>query len=337
MFCCIFKLFKSWFSLGFMKIIYLVGGVFAAWVAVSWRFWPREVADAVVYASILVLASIGLTLAYLTTKVPNFAHGVFINIGVVSALSVAQIYKTAPYVALPLAVALSTAAALGLYFFLLPLYRRQSSPEVMMMATMAYNIVFIGVLNAYADWAGRAYGIFTRGITLMPYDVSIGGQPGVYLLAPLAAVATSAALHLFLKTKVGAALRAAVENEELARSLGINVERMYAIAWAIAGAVAGIAGVFLPLYIEATPDVGWLLLASFFAASIVGGLSNIYGALAGGVLMGFVEVLGTVQFASLLYLLFGIPQYQVTAYRPLVPLLAIAVTLLISPRGLLGR
>ncbi|MGC9131391.1 MAG: hypothetical protein ACP5H5_07390 [Pyrobaculum sp.] len=53
--------------------------------------------------------------------------------------------------------------------------------------------------------------------------------------------------------------------------------------------------------------------------------------------MGFVEVLGTVQFASLLYLLFGIPQYQVTAYRPLVPLLAIAVTLLISPRGLLGR
>ncbi|WP_258870436.1 ABC transporter permease subunit [Pyrobaculum aerophilum] len=91
------------------------------------------------------------------------------------------------------------------------------------------------------------------------------------------------------------------------------------------------------MYIEATPDVGWLLLASFFAASIVGGLNNIYGALAGGVLMGFVELLGTIQFAALLNALFATPQYQVTAYRPLVPLLAIAITLLISPKGLLGR
>ncbi|AAL63935.1 branched-chain amino acid ABC transporter permease [Pyrobaculum aerophilum] len=311
--------------------------VLVAWIVISSFYFPREVADALVYASVLVLASVGLTLTYQTTKVPNFAHGVFINLGVMAALTVAQIYKTSPYAALPLAVVLSTASSLALYFFLLPLYKRQSPPEVMMMATMAYNIVFIGVLNAYADWIGRAAGIFTRGITLRPYDVEILGTAGVYILAPLTASAISLALYLFLKTKIGTALRAAVENEELARTLGINVERMYAIAWAISGAVAGVAGVFLPLYIEATPDVGWLLLASFFAASIVGGLNNIYGALAGGVLMGFVELLGTIQFAALLNALFATPQYQVTAYRPLVPLLAIAITLLISPKGLLGR
>lgn len=311
--------------------------VLVAWIVISSFYFPREVADALVYASVLVLASVGLTLTYQTTKVPNFAHGIFINLGVMAALTVAQIYKTPPYAALPLAVVLSTASSLALYFFLLPLYKRQSPPEVMMMATMAYNIVFIGVLNAYADWIGRVAGIFTRGITLRPYDVEILGTAGVYILAPLTATAVSLALYLFLKTKIGTALRAAVENEELARTLGINVERMYAIAWAISGAVAGIAGVFLPLYIEATPDVGWLLLASFFAASIVGGLNNIYGALAGGVLMGFVELLGTIQFAALLNALFATPQYQVTAYRPLVPLLAIAITLLISPKGLLGR
>ena len=316
---------------------YYVFIVLAIWVAASSFFFPREVADALVYASILVLASVGLTLTYQTTKVPNFAHGVFINLGVVSALTIAQIYKVPPYAALPVAAVLAIATSSALYFFLLPLYKRQSPPEVMMMATMAYNIIFIGVLNAYADWIGRAAGIFTRGITLVPYDVVLFGVRGVYIFAPLAAVAASLGLHLFLKTKVGTALRAAVENEDLARTLGINVERMYAIAWIIAGGVAGVAGVFLPLYIEATPDVGWLLLASFFAASIVGGLNNIYGALAGGALMGFVELLGTIEFANVLNALFGIPPYQVTAYRPLVPLLAIAITLLVSPKGLLGR
>ncbi|MEM1598361.1 MAG: branched-chain amino acid ABC transporter permease [Pyrobaculum sp.] len=318
-----------------MKKIWLI---LLVWIALSYIFWPREVLDALVYSSVLILASTGLTLTYQTTKVPNFAHGVFINIGVVTALTAAQIYGVMPYAALPLAAALSTLAAMALYLFLLPLYKRQAYPDVMMMATMAYNIVFIGVLNAYADWIGRSAGIFTRGITLRPYDGVVLGVPAVYFAAPLAAVAVSASLYLFLnKTKLGTALRASVENEELARTLGINVERAYAVAWAISGAVAGAAGVFLPLYIEATPDVGWLLLASFFAASIVGGLNNIYGALAGGLLMGFVEVVGTLQFADLLNVAFGIPQYAVTAYRPLVPLLAIATTLLISPRGLLGR
>nr|WP_258870438.1 hypothetical protein [Pyrobaculum aerophilum] len=148
-----------------------------------------------------MLASVGLTLTYQTTKVPNFAHGVFINLGVMTALTVAQIYKTSPYAALPLAVVLSTASSLALCFFLLPLYKRQSPPEVTMMATMAYNIVFIGVLNAYADWIGRATGIFTRGITLRPYDVEILGTAGVYILAPLTASAISLALYLFLRQK----------------------------------------------------------------------------------------------------------------------------------------
>ena len=311
--------------------------VFAAWAGLSAFFWPREAADAVLYSSILALAALGLTLAYQTTKVPNFAHGALINVGVVSALTVAQAFGKPTYYALLIGVPLAVVSALALYLVLLPLYKRGTQAEVMMMATMAFNIVYIGLLNAYADWAGRSMGIFMRGITLRPYDVAIGSVPGAYIIAPATTALFALLLYLFLKTKVGTALRAAVENEDLARTLGINVERAYAIAWAIAGAAAGVAGVYLPLYIEATPDVGWLMLASFFAASIAGGLGSIYGALAGGFLMGFVETLATLQFATLLNWAFGIPQYQITAYRPLVPLLAIATVLLISPRGLLGK
>lgn len=321
-----------------MNIAVIFLALIAAWALISLPFTPREVIDSVLYASLLVLASIGLTLTYQTTKVPNFAHGVFLNLGVMSALTIAQVYKTAAYYALPLAVVLGALAALLLYLFLIPLYRRGVSQEVMMMATMAYNIVYIGILNAYADWAGRTWGIFTRGITIIPYDVNLAGLRGVYIFAPATAAAITLVLYIFLnRTKPGTALRAAVENEDLARSLGIDVEKMYAIAWALAGAVAGTAGVFLPLYIEATPEVGWLMLASFFAASIVGGLSSIYGAVVGGILMGFVEVLGTFQFAMFLNWLLGVPPYVITAYRPLVPLLAIAIALIIAPRGILGR
>ncbi len=81
--------------------------------------------DAIIFASLLALLSIGLTLTYLTTRVPNFAHASFATIGVYIALVATRVWDTSPYVALPIAFVISGLVAVGLYNFILkPLIRK---------------------------------------------------------------------------------------------------------------------------------------------------------------------------------------------------------------------
>ncbi len=124
-------------------------------------------------------------------------------------------------------------------------------------------------------------------------------------------------------------MRAAIENSSLASVVGINVNLVYAVSWFIAGALGGLSGALLPLWFPGNPDMGAQLIVSIFAASTVGGVYSIYGAVLGGFLIGLAEILGTSYLASLV-------GAWVIPYRPLIPLLAIAVTLLVAPSGLAG-
>ena len=81
-------------------------------------------------------------------------------------------------------------------------------------------------------------------------------------------------------------------------------------------------------------NIGWTYLPSIFAASIVGGLSSIYGAILGGYLMGLIEQFGTYILAKLLSPY--VPTYMVIQYRPIIPLIAISITLMVFPQGLAG-
>jgi len=81
-------------------------------------------------------------------------------------------------------------------------------------------------------------------------------------------------------------MRASIDNLYLAKAAGINVERVFAIAWLLIGAVTGIAGVYMAMFFPMTEELGWLRLAVMFVASVVGGLSNIYGAVLGGYVVG---------------------------------------------------
>jgi branched-chain amino acid transport system permease protein len=131
------------------------------------------------------------------------------------------------------------------------------------------------------------------------------------------------------KTKFGIAMRAVTENSDLSGIVGINVKLIFGISWLLGGGIAGIAGALMSLWFQGDPNLGPQLIPSVFAASIVGGFFSIYGAIAGGVLVGLTEVLGTRFLAGE----FG---SWLIAYRPLIPLVFIVVTLLLAPRGLAG-
>lgn len=287
--------------------------------------------DAIIFASLLALLSIGLTLTYITTRVPNFAHASFATIGVYVALIVTHVWGLSPYVAIPISFVISGVVAVLLYTFILkPLIRKGASQAIQMISTLAFDLVIIAILNITADYIVKTYQITSREFSLRSYDVEFMGLPLIVISAPITIAILAITLHIVLrKTKFGIAMRAATENSDLAGTVGINVKLVYGVSWLLGGGFAGIAGALMSLWFQGDPNLGPLLIPSIFAASIAGGFLSIYGAIAGGILVGLTEVLGTRFLAGE----FG---SWLIAYRPLIPLIFIVVTLFLAPKGLAG-
>lgn len=287
--------------------------------------------DAIIFASLLALLSIGLTLTYLSTRVPNFAHASFATIGVYIALIATRVWDSSPYITIPIAFVISGLVALSLYHFILkPLIRKGASQAIQMIATLAFDLVVIALLNISADFIVKTFQVTSRDFSLRSYDAEFMGLPMIVFVAPITIAILAITLHVILrKTKFGIAMRAATQNSDLAETVGINVKLVYGVSWIMGGGFAGIAGALMSLWFQGDPNLGPLLIPSVFAASIVGGFFSIYGAIAGGILVGLTEVLGTRFLAGE----FG---SWLIAYRPLIPLVFIVVTLLLAPRGLAG-
>jgi len=287
--------------------------------------------DAIVFASLLSLLSVGLTLTYLVTKVPNFAHGTIASIGIYVTLTSTELLQSDPYEFLPAAFLLGGCANLILYFVAIrPLNRRGAGLVSLMVATIAYDLVLVASLNMYADYLTKTFKIASRDFILRKHDLVLLGQPGVFLTAPVIAVVLVVVLYVFLtKTRFGVAMRAAIEDMALAGVLGINVRRVYVVSWFLAGGLGGLAGAMLGLWFQSDPGYGQRVLISIFAASVVGGLANIYGGMIGGLLVGLAEILGTNWLG-------GILGTWVFPYRAIIPLLAMVIALLLAPKGITG-
>jgi branched-chain amino acid transport system permease protein len=185
-------------------------------------------------------------------------------------------------------------------------------------------------VNIHADYMRRFAGAYGGVFLLRNKDFELVGLPGVLVVSTVFAVTIITMLHLMLtKTKFGIATRATIENADLAGMLGINTELVSLVSWFLTGGIAGVAGSVLPLWFQSTSATGTDILTSIFSASVVGGMSSIYGAMVGGYVIGLTEVLGTVFLADR----FG---SWVLPYRSLVPLIAMFIILLRVPEGLVG-
>jgi branched-chain amino acid transport system permease protein len=287
--------------------------------------------SAVVYASIFALMCIGLTLTYLTTKVPNFAHGSFVTIGIYTAFTLFRLRNVNPYVAAPVAFVAAGLVALMMYLGVLrPLTRRGSSLVSLMIGTLAVDIAFIGLFGIYTDYLFFNFRIpDAKSFVPINGDFGLFGIPGLFYIAPLSLALLTMGIHLLLtRTRFGVAMRAAVENANLARVMGIDVERVYVVSWFLAGGLAGLAGTYYTLWLSGGVDAGSEVIVAVFAGSILGGLSSIYGAVLGGIIIGGSEVSLTTLGAQL----FGAG--GVIAYQKGIPLIIMVLMLLILPGGI---
>ncbi len=289
------------------------------------------VEGALVYSNLLVMLSIGLTITYITTAVPNFAQGSFAVFGSYVALTLLRLLDIHPYVSIPVAFVAGGLLGIAVYAFVLrPLIRREASGVILMIATLALDLVLLGVLGAYSEILRAASGKSTTRFIFTMYDFEFHGFSGILFVSSVVIIATLAALvFLLYKTKFGIALRASMENPPLAEVMGVNVEYTRLFSWFLSGALAATAGCLLPFRQEIVPATGGIIIVSIFAASIVGGISNLYGALVGGYLIGLSESMITFELSTI----FGT---NVLLYSRVISLAILVATLVLAPQGIVS-
>jgi branched-chain amino acid transport system permease protein len=266
---------------------------------------PPYFLSAVVYGTFFALMAMGLTLTYMTTKVPNFAYGSFVTIGLYTAYQLSTLDHISPYFSSLLAFLVSGLVSVVMYIGVLrPLANRGTPLVGLMIATFGVDIGFIGIIGIYTDYLQSTFKLIdAKQFYYLPGDFTFDffGQQiqGVVVTAPaFLAVITLAIYLLFTKTRFGVAMRASVENASLARVLGINVERVYVASWMLAGGFAGMAGALYTLALPGGTSTGSDLIVEIFASSVLGGLGSIFGAIAGGLVIGGSEDVVTTWLAG---------------------------------------
>ncbi len=270
---------------------------------------------------IYALVAIGFTLLWQTSQTINFAQGEFVMLPAFFVLIGMGYFGLAFWPAVALG-GLVSVLILGLAFKKLmvdPMIRHGVLPLVI--ATIGLAILMKEAVREFygADaWPFPALWATT--------DVTVFGAVfAVQSLLILAiCIAVVVALQLFLGgTLTGRCMQATAQNPNVARLLGIRVERMILYTFLINAALVWIAALLItPIYLAKFTNGEWLGLYAFIAA-IIGGFNQVRGAIAGGLLLGVVDNFAAVYISS--------------QYRTAIPLLILIVVILLRPQGLLGR
>ena len=295
------------------------------------------VANGLVFSSIIVLASIGLSLVYSIADFANFAHGdtmtvgayaAFVTFGFVGGLGTRFLgLPLGFFVALVVGVAIAAIVAVLTHKLVY---------EPLEIGSIGMLITSIGVAFVYRALIQLRFGAdFTEfGIqVLRPIEplIPFGIRMTLHDVAILVSAAILVAgLHTLLQyTDLGRKMRATADNPDLARISGIRTNRIKLWTWIIGAGLAGAGGVFLGLYNQLSPRMGFNILLVVFAAVILGGIGSVYGAMLGGFLIGMIN-----QMTPLLTDV-GIPIG--IEYANAIAFVIMVAVLLVRPNGIVGE
>lgn len=275
-------------------------------------------ANGIIFGSIIALGAIGLTLVYGILKFGNFAHGDTMSMGAYLALLFFNLQIPFP-IAVALAIAVSILLAMLIDHYLYRFIRR-TGPIILLISSVGVALFLRNVILLF--W-GPDLAYYTReiqfavpilpGIRMKPYEIMIIIFTGLLIIL----------VHLFLKkTKIGKAMRASSDNMDLAEVVGIDTQRVIIWTWSVGTALAVAGGIMLGVENGLRPSMGWELLLPLFAAAILGGIGQPYGAMVGGLIIGIAQEVST-GFIS-------------TAYKPAVAFIIMILVLLIRPQGIFG-
>jgi branched-chain amino acid transport system permease protein len=310
------------------------------------------------YGAQLALGALGVTLIYAVLRFSNFAHGDLMAFGTMATILVTWWFQSmginfgvlpTALLALPFGIAIAAVMSLFMDRAVYSFYRKKrAAPVTFVIASVGVMFILNGVVRLiigpddqrfadgerfivrardFKEWSGLAEGLALRSTQAITLVV---------------AILIVIALFWFLnRTRMGKAMRAYSDNEDLALLSGIDPARVVMVTWIIAAALATIAGVLYGLDKSFKPFTYFQLLLPIFAAAIVGGIGNPVGAIAGGFVIAFSEVTVTYAYKRFLGHLLpeslepdGLVQLLSTDYKFAVSFVILVVVLLFRPTGL---
>jgi branched-chain amino acid transport system permease protein len=313
---------------------------------------------AVAYGSQLALGALGVTLIYGILRFSNFAHGDTMAFGAMATILVTWLFQSwgislgplpTALLAIPFGIMATAALLLTTDRLVYRFYRQKKAPPVILViVSMGVMFVMNGLVRfiigpndqRFAD--GERFIISAREfkkMTGLSEGLAFKTTQGITIVTAIIVVMT---LFWFLnRTRTGKSMRAFSDNEDLALLSGINPDRVVMVTWIIVAALAATAGALYGLDKSFKPFTYLQLLLPIFAAAVVGGLGNPVGAIAGGFVIAFSEILITYPLKRVLkYLLpenlqpSTLVQLLSTDYKFAVSFTILIIVLLFRPTGL---
>jgi branched-chain amino acid transport system permease protein len=279
----------------------------------------QAVINGLLIGGIYALVSIGVTLIFGVVKIVNFAQGEFVMLGMYISYFLATAFGIDPLVSLVVSMpALFVAGVLIQHFLIRRVLGLGDMPQIFLTFALSLLLVNVALLLFTANYR-------TVQTTYSETALHFGALtvPLAKLIAFAVAMALSGLLWVFLHaTDLGKAMRAASQNRDVAMLMGINPDRVFAVAVGVALALAGAAGSLLMPFYPAYPLVGQVFVLMAFVAVVLGTLGNVTGALIASLMMGIAESLG-IQFV-------GADSGLIVVFAMLL------LTLAIRPSGLFG-
>jgi branched-chain amino acid transport system permease protein len=281
----------------------------------------QSLIDALALGSLYALIALGVAVVYTVMGMMNFAQGEFIML---------PAYALYVLAGLPFAAAVCAALATGIAIALVAervAFRpvRNADLAAQLVTSLAVATILQSSVNAAVD--ARAQSVAAPALLSESSQIGALSVPNLEILTlGLTAVVLGALGWLLYRTRIGLEMRAAAENFEMARLLGVRADRVIAIAFAISGALAAMVGVLIVMQTgQVSPTMGLTPVLVGFIAVVIGGFGRIFGAAVGGLLLGVLSsLLGT-------YLPDGL-----VPFRDAIVFAVPVAILVVRPQGLLG-
>jgi len=280
----------------------------------------QAVINGLLFGAVYATIGIGFSLVWGVMNIINVAHGSFIMIGAYLSYTLYVTTGIDPFLSIPVVMAALFIIAYVIQKFVL---NRVVRGSVFITLTFTFGLQILIANICLLIWSADY-----RSVKL-PYS-SAGFQIGSVVI-PLVrlgifavALILTGLFYLFMRrTKTGIAINATALNFEGAKTVGIDVFNIYAVTFGVSAALAGAAGCLISPIMSVNPFVGGPLVGKAFVIAILGGLGSTIGALAGGMMLGLVETVGTVFIPS--------------SYQELLGFSVLVLVLVFRPQGLLGK
>jgi branched-chain amino acid transport system permease protein len=297
------------------------------------QIWAQQLVNAATIGGMYTLVAVGFTLFFGVLGLINFAHGEVFMLGAFAALVAARFLLSAGLSSdwlLVLAMFVFASLFCGAIGVLTERFAfkpvRRSPMLVMLITSLGVSFLLReGVKEFFPDGANP----LSFPSPYISQTLRIGTVVITYTQLALigASLALVGALYLLVeRTWFGKSMRATAEDRDAARMMGVDIDRVIRNAFFLGSALGGIAGVMNGLYyLSIRFDMGWVTAIKGFTAAVLGGLGNVYGAAAGGYLLGLLEVL----------IVALVPQGS--QYKDVFVFLILILVLVFRPTGIFGR